>query len=121
MSYAAIDVMNANGFNPHYAYNQVVYLKALDRARKKISIKNGHVIFPCQRGKDLNISDDLFLFIQSLFKEWNQWLDTGKYQLVKDEDGLYTVEPLPEKKDKPVSVSLPSTKSEKQTYNGRTS
>ena len=114
MSYAAIDVMNANGFNPHYAYNQVVYLKALGRARKKISIKNGHVIFPCQRGKDLNISDDLFLFIQSLFKEWNQWLDTGKYQLVKDEDGLYTVEPLPEKKDKPVSVSLPSTKSEKQ-------
>ena len=113
MSYAAIDVMNANGFNPHYAYNQVVYLKALDRARKKISIKNGHVIFPCQRGKDLNISDDLFLFIQSLFKEWNQWLDTGKYQLVKDEEGLYTVEPLPEKKDKQVSVSLPSAKSRK--------
>lgn len=113
MSYAAIDAMNANGFNPHYAYNQVVYLKALDRARKKISIKNGHVIFPCQRGKDLNISDDLFLFIQSLFKEWNQWLDTGKYQLVKDEEGLYTVEPLPEKKDKQVSVSLPSTKSRK--------
>jgi len=113
MSYAAIDAMNANGFNPHYAYNQVVYLKALDRARKKISIKNGHVIFPCQRGKDLNISDDLFLFIQSLFKEWNQWLDTGKYQLVKDEEGLYTVEPLPEKKDKQVSVSLPSAKSRK--------
>ena len=113
MSYAAIDAMNANGFNPHYAYNQVVYLKALDRARKKISIKNGHVIFPCQRGKDLNISDDLFLFIQSLFKEWNQWLDTGKHQLVKDEDGLYTVEPLPEKKDKQVSVSLPSAKSRK--------
>lgn len=113
MSYAAIDAMNANGFNPHYAYNQVVYLKALDRARKKISIKNGHVIFPCQRGKDLNISDDLFLFIQSLFKEWNQRLDTGKYQLVKDEEGLYTVEPLPEKKDKQVSVSLPSAKSGK--------
>lgn len=113
MSYAAIDAMNVNGFNPHYAYNQVVYLKALDRARKKISIKNGHVIFPCQRGKDLNISDDLFLFIQSLFKEWNQWLDTGKYQLVKDEEGLYTVEPLPEKKDKQVSVSLPSAKSRK--------
>ena len=114
MSYAAIDVMNANGFNPHYAYNQVVYLKALDRARKKISIKNGHVILPCHRGKDLNISDNLFLFIQSLFKEWNQWLDTGKYQLVKDEDGLYTVEPLSEKKDKQVSVSLSSAKFEKQ-------
>ena len=114
MSYAAIDVMNANGFNPHYAYNQVVYLKALDRARKKISIKNGHVIFPCQRGKDLNISDNLFLFIQSLFKEWNQRLDTGKHQLVKDEDGLYTVEPLSEKKDKQVSVSLSSAKFEKQ-------
>lgn len=114
VSYAAVDAMNGNGFNPHYAHNQVVYLKALDRARKKISIKNGHVIFPCQCGKDLNISDDLFLFIQSLFKEWNQWLDTGNYQLVKDEDGLYTVEPLPNKKDKKTSVSLSSAKSEKQ-------
>ena len=114
MSYVAIDAMNGNGFNPHYAYNQVVYLRALDRARKKISIENGHVIFPCQRGKDLNISDDLFLFIQSLFKEWNQWLNTGNYQLVKDENGLYTVEPLPKKKDKKASVSLSSAKSEKQ-------
>lgn len=74
------------------------------------------VIFGCSTLLNTleNISDDLFLFIQSLFKEWNQWLDTGKHQLVKDEDGLYTVEPLPEKKDKLVSVSLPSTKSEKQ-------
>ena len=41
-------------------------------------------------------------------------MDTGKYQLVKDEDGLYTVEPLSEKKDKQVSVSLSSAKFEKQ-------
>ena len=94
MSYAAIDLMNGNGFNRHYAFNQVVYLKALDRARSRLSVKNGHLVFPCKRGEELNISQDLFLFIRSLFKEWNQWLDSGKYELIKDEQGLYMVVPI---------------------------
>lgn len=94
MSYTAIDIMNGNGFNQHYAYNQVVYLKALDRARSRLFIQKGHLVFPCKCGKELNMSDDLFLFIQSLFKEWNQWLDTGKYKLIKDEQELYSVVPI---------------------------
>ena len=34
MSYAAIDMYTGEGFNRNYAFNQVVYLKALDRFRR---------------------------------------------------------------------------------------
>lgn len=94
MSYAAVDFMNAKGINQYHAFNQVVYLKALDRARSRLSVKNGRLVFPCKCGRDLNISNDLFLFIHTLFKEWNRWLDYGKYELIKDEQGLYTVVPI---------------------------
>ncbi|EJX05681.1 hypothetical protein EVA_06206 [gut metagenome] len=98
MSYAAIDVLNGSGFNRNAFYNQVVYLEALDRARRQLSIKNGQIVFPVQTGKELNMTEDLFLFIQSFFKDWNQWLKTGKYTLTKDEKGLYIVVPKPASK-----------------------
>lgn len=94
MSHAAIDVLNGSGFNRHAYYNQVVYLEALDRARRRLSIQNGQVVFPCQTGKELNLAEDLFLFIQSFFEDWNRWLKTDKYLLIKDEKGLYTVVPI---------------------------
>lgn len=94
MSEAAIDPMTGNGFNQYYAYNQVVYLKALDRARSRLFVKDGHLIFSCRNGKELNIAEDLYLFICTLFKEWNQWLSSGKYEIIKDEQGLYTVAPI---------------------------
>ena len=94
MCYAAIDVLNGRGFNRHAFHNQVVYLEALDRARQRISVKNGLITFPCQTGKELHMTEDLFLFIRSLFDDWNRWLKTGKYRLMKDEKGLYTVVPI---------------------------
>ncbi|EJX08719.1 hypothetical protein EVA_03155 [gut metagenome] len=94
MSHAAIDVLNGSGFNRHAYYNQVIYLEALDRARRRLSIQNGQVVFPCHTGKELNMAEDLFLFIQSFFEDWNRWLKTDKYLLIKDEKGLYTVVPV---------------------------
>ena len=91
ISYSAIAPMNRNGFNPYYAYNQVIYLKALDRAKKRLSVKDNRLLFPYKNGIELNISHDLYLFICSLFKECNHWLDSGKYEIIKDEQGLYTV------------------------------
>lgn len=50
MSDAAIDP-----FNPNYAFNQVVYLKALERARKHLSFQNDQLVFLIKKGSDIYI------------------------------------------------------------------
>ena len=51
MSDAAIDA-----FNPNYAFNQVVYLKALERAKKHLSFQNNQLVFPIKKGSEIYIS-----------------------------------------------------------------
>lgn len=96
MSYAAIDKFTGKGINKNYAYNQVVYLKALQRAQKHVSVVNNRLVCNLKSGADISIAEDLYLFITNLFKEWNTWLESGNFEIVKDEQGLYTV--LPKKK-----------------------
>ena len=93
MSYAAIDLFTGRGFNKDYAFNQVVYLKALQRAQKHLSVVNGQLACDLKSGTEIYISEDLYLFITDLFKDWNTWLKSGKYKIIKDEQGLYTVLP----------------------------
>lgn len=93
MSYAAIDLFTGRGFNKDYAFNQVVYLKALQRAQKHLSVVNGQLACDLKSGTEIYISEDLYLFITDLFKDWNTWLESGKYEIIKDEQGLYTVLP----------------------------
>lgn len=93
MSYAAIDLFTGRGFNKDYAFNQVVYLKALQRAQKHLSVVNGQLACDLKSGTEIYISEDLYLFITGLFKDWNTWLESGKYEIIKDEQGLYTVLP----------------------------
>ena len=50
MSDAAIDA-----FNPNYAFNQVVYLKALERAKKHLSFQNNQLAFPIKNGSEIYI------------------------------------------------------------------
>ena len=90
MSYAAIDLFTGRGFNKDYAFNQVVYLKALQRAQKNINVVNGQLACDLKSGTEIYISEDLYLFITDLFKDWNTWLESGKYEIIKDEQGLYT-------------------------------
>lgn len=93
MSYAAIDLFTGRGFNKDYAFNQVVYSKALQRAQKHLSVVNGQLACDLKSGTEIYISEDLYLFITGLFKDWNTWLESGKYEIIKDEQGLYTVLP----------------------------
>ena len=93
MSYAVIDMYTGEGFNKNYAFNQIVYLKALDRARKFLSVENDRLKFNIKSGKEIRISEDLYLFISDLFNEWNKWLESGSHKILKDEQGLYTVLP----------------------------
>lgn len=97
MSYAAIDMMNGYGLNPFHAYNQVVYLTALDRFRSRLTERNGRLVMPDCQAEELYMSDDLLQFIKSLFKDWNLWIKEGRCRLVKDERGFYTVEPVEKK------------------------
>ena len=69
MSYAAIDLFTGRGFNKDYAFNQVVYLKALQRAQKHLSVVNGQLACDLKSGTEIYISEDLYLFITGLFKE----------------------------------------------------
>ncbi len=92
MSYAAIDMYTGEGFNKNYAFNQIVYLKALDRCRKFLTVKNDRLKFNIKSGKDIHISEELYLFISDLFNEWNKWLESGSHKVLKDEQGaLYCI------------------------------
>ena len=55
MSYSAIDMLTGEGFNEQYAFNQVAYLKALERARKHLSFQNGQLVFLIKNGSDIYI------------------------------------------------------------------
>lgn len=89
MSDAAIDP-----FNPNYAFNEVVYLKALERAKKYLSLKNNQLIFNLKSGKEIYITEDLYDFISGTFDLWNTLLKEGKFELRKDEKGLYDLYPI---------------------------
>lgn len=88
MSDAAIDA-----FNPNYAFNQVVYLKALERAKKHLSFQNNQLVFPIKNGSEIYISEDLYKFISETFDLWNEQLKSGNFELKKDEKGLYDLYP----------------------------
>lgn len=93
MSYSAIDMLTGEGFNEQYAFNQVVYLKALERARKHLSFQNGQLVFLIKNGSDIYISEDLYKFISETFNLWNEQLKSGNFELKKDEKGLYDLYP----------------------------
>ena len=91
MSYSAIDALNTNGYNDDYIYNQVIYLAALDRARKYLSEQDGKLVCSLSSHDDINVRKDLYEFIIDLFRQWNEMLDTGNFKIIKDEKGLLTV------------------------------
>ena len=94
MSYAAIDMYTGEGLNKNYAFNRIVYLKALDRARKFLTVADDRLKFNVKSGKEIHISEDLYLFISDLFNEWNKWLESGSHEILKDEQGVSPPFPL---------------------------
>lgn len=111
MSYAVIDALTGQGFNKDYAFNQVVYLEALQRAQKHLSIVEGRLVCDLKSGAEIYVSEDLFLFIIDLFKDWNTWLESGRYEITKDEKGLYTVQPKKTNQFKTNSIDNASSNS----------
>lgn len=99
MSYDAIDALNTKGWNYDYAYNQVVYLEALTRAKKKLSVKNDSLVLNLTSGKEINISEDLFQFIVMVVDSWNTWIGEGRFKIIKTTEGYYDIEPISNKNE----------------------
>lgn len=91
MSYSAIDALKTEGYNDDYIYNQVIYIAALDRARKYLSEQGGKLICSLSSPEDINVRKGLYDFILDVFRQWNDMLDTGDFKIIKDEKGLLTV------------------------------
>ncbi len=80
------------GYIEDRAYNRVVYIAALDRAKKHLSVSDGKLVLLLNSGKDINIAEDLFIFIVHLFDEWNELIEEGLYRVVQTDDGSYDIE-----------------------------
>lgn len=53
MSDKAIDPLIPEGWNNDYAYNQVVYLKAMERVKRHLSVKDNQFICSLKSGKKI--------------------------------------------------------------------
>lgn len=82
------------------AYNQIVYVKAVERAKRRLSFDGEQVMLNVKSGAEINISEDLYKYICNLFNDWNTWLKSGKYKIEKTEEGGYEIMPIPRDKGK---------------------
>lgn len=70
-------------FNPNYAFNQVVYLKALERAKKSLVVRDNLLFLNIKSGKDILISEDLFQYIINVIENWNKGIKENNTKLSK--------------------------------------
>lgn len=96
MSEMAINPFTGNGQNQYYALNQVVYLKALERVKKHLFIKDSLLVCDLKSGVEIRISEDLFQYIMDLLKNWNLGIKEGKYKIVKTKNNSYDIEAIPQ-------------------------
>lgn len=82
------------------AYNQTVYLMAIDRAKKHFFVKKNQLVLNIKSGAEINVAEDLFQYIIKLFKDWNKGIKEGKYKIIKIEKGGYDIEIIPREKEK---------------------
>lgn len=76
------------------AYNQTVYLIAIDRIQKHLSAEDNQLVINLKSGAEINIAEDLFQYISNLFIDWNKGIKEGKYKIVKNSEGYYGIEPV---------------------------
>ena len=87
------------GLNEDRAYNQTVYLIAVDRAKKFLSVENDQLVLNLKSGAEINIAEDLFQYITGLFDDWYKWVKEGKSKIIKTEEGYYDIEPTTQKRN----------------------
>jgi hypothetical protein len=81
------------------AYNQMVYLAALDRIKKHSYVKDNQVYTTIKSGAEINMAEDLYDYIVNfLYEEWNTALQEGRFEIQYDEKGLIWAVPVQKKK-----------------------
>ena len=80
------------------AYNQIVWVKAIERAKKKLFVENNQLVLTIKSGAEINVAEDIFEYIVDLFKDWNQWVREGRFEIIKTEGGYYDISPANKKK-----------------------
>ena len=81
------------------AYNQTVYVIAIDRAKKFLSVENNQLVLNLKSGAEINIAEDLFQYIVGLFNDWNKWVKEGRCKIVKNKEGYYDIETIRQKRN----------------------
>lgn len=87
------------------AYNRRVYLEALKRTQKKLILVDNKLALSIKSGAEVNIAEDLFEYIKSLYNWWNELVEEGKFEIIINDDGYYDIIPII--KEKTTSMSNP--------------
>lgn len=75
------------------AYNIKVYVTALERVKKNLSVIDNQLIINAKSGSELNMSEDLFSYISQLMCTWNSLIKEGRFSILKVGEGYYDIEP----------------------------
>lgn len=95
MSHDAIALVDYHtGLVGDKAYNNVVYINALNRAKKQLSIQNGKLVLNVNSGQEINVAEDLFQFIKMVIDSWNVWIGEGKFEIVQTDEGSLDISPI---------------------------
>lgn len=73
-------------------YNNVVFVNAIERARKHFSVENNQLILNLKKGAEINMAEDLFEYIVDLFADWSRLVKEGRFEIVKDDKGYYDID-----------------------------
>lgn len=95
MSEDAVSPIIESGWNYDVSYNQVVYIAALERAKKNLSVKDNQLVLNLRSGAEINIAEDLYQFITDLFVDWNKWIEEERFKIILTKEGYYDIAPIP--------------------------
>lgn len=71
-----------------------ILAKAAERMGKHLSIENNRFKWDVENGKEVRVSENIFEYLISIWKDNNEKLQIGKYEIWQHEIGRYFVRPL---------------------------
>lgn len=75
------------------AYNIKVYVTALERVKRNLTVKDNQLIMKAKSGRELSMSEDLYLYISELLCTWNSLVKEGRFDIINIGNDYYDIEP----------------------------